>query len=95
MPASGGRDDSDPETTWYASRRERSPSVLQYSALVIIALGLGIVAFALLNVYVPSLSDPTSVNAAPLFDLTNLVGIGITMTAFGSLAYIYASHAGV
>ena len=95
MSASGGRDDSDPETTWYASRRERSPSVLQYSALVIIALGLGIVAFALLNVYVPSLSDPTSVNAAPLFGLTNLVSVGITMAAFGGLVYIYASRAGV
>jgi len=95
MFASGGRDDRDPETTWYASRRERSPSVLQYSALVAIALGLGVVAFALLNTYVPSLSDPTSVNTAPLFGLTNLVGAGISMTTFGSLVYIYASRAGV
>ena len=95
MSASGGRDDGDHETTWYASRRERSPSALQYSALLTIALGLGIIGFAVLNVYVPSLSDPTSVDAAPLFGLTNIIVIGVSMAAFGGLVYLYASRAGV
>lgn len=84
-----------PDNSVYSSRRRRSGSRLRSAAILCFVIGCAIVAFTLLNLYVPATANPVHLSVDPLISLSALGTAGSALALFSLLVYAYAHRAGI
>lgn len=91
----GSESGSDRSRYDYASSRKQSRSRIRLGAILLAVLGCLIVAFALVNLYVPETANPVQVSPDPIIGLGSIGGAGGVLVLFALLVYVFASRAGV